>query len=269
MVVYCYKCGTQFQDGMNFCPYCGVRVNSTPERVVPGDPEKEKAINDVNKLLNYFSQKTAQYNEYDSVTGVLYKLRSGRNKILKILSIVSFVIGGILLLPSVFLFIKSFIQSHKTNMNIHTLGGLPGANMWLMLVVYSCVFLVAAVVLIIVDSFRKERFSQNLRLYVNRYYALSDELYLNYLAYKDCPIKAPFTNPGNIYVVQQTIMAGQADSIENAVAFLSARAANNRVEVYSNACAEFARRKAINFGRTEEASKLNAVFLPGNFFSTR
>jgi hypothetical protein len=254
---------------MNFCPYCGVRVNSVPERVVPGDPEKEKAINDVNKLLNYFSQKTAQYNEYDRVTGVLYKLRSGRNKILKRLSIVSFIIGGILLLPSVFLFIKSFIQSNNTNMNIHTLGGLAGANMWLMLVVYSCVFLVAAVVLIIVDSFRKERFSQNLRLYVNRYYALSDELYLNYLAYKDCPIKAPFTNPGNIYVVQQTIMAGQADSIENAVAFLSARAANNRVEVYSNICAEFAQKTSFEFRRNEEASKLNAVFLPGNFFSTR
>ena len=66
---------------MNFCPYCGVRVNNAQESDKPVDTEKterEKSLNEINKLLNYFSQKATEYKKHDRVTDILNKLRIGR-----------------------------------------------------------------------------------------------------------------------------------------------------------------------------------------------
>lgn len=259
----CSKCGKQIQDDMSFCPYCGAEAanRNKPETA---NSKSETALFEVKNLLNYFSQSADKYNEFDKLTATLHKLKAGRTGTQKLISRILLVVSVIMFLLLIAIIIYGVVRG---GINTNTLGGmayfLPGF-LFLYLGIFS---LAGGIALFIVDNSRNNRYMNNLKFYSNRYFELADELYLNYLNYKNCPIKPEFTNPANIFVVQKTLLSGQADSIDEAIALLSNSASSRKIEKHSKQCAQFTQKTAARFGRAKTACKLNAVFLPGNYFS--
>lgn len=272
----CSKCGKQLQDDVSFCSYCGTKVNNiepqnTSQKVNSKHSKpnnRETSIEQVKNLLNYFSQKSGTYNEFDKVTATLHNIRAGRSGTQKFLSRFFFLISSILLLLALSIAIAGIISNRQNN----TLGGLAnfsfGSMFFILFLILGIYSLAAGIVLFVVDNKRNNRYMNSLKFYSNRYFELSDELYLNYINYKDCPIKPEFTNPANIFVVQKTLLSGQADSVEEAVAVLS-NSADKKIKAYSEQCASFAKKTAARFGRAKIACELNTIFLPGNYFSRR
>jgi uncharacterized protein YaaR (DUF327 family) len=105
-----------------------------------------------------------------------------------------------------------------------------------------------------------------LDFYLNRYFELGNELYLNYINYENCPVNAEYTNPNNIFMIQRMLLSGQADTINEAITILSNSMKCTELNNYTKSVAEFAKRIAEENGRWETASAIKVVFLPGNYF---
>lgn len=259
--MFCNECGKEFQDDMNFCPYCGVRVNNAQESDKPVDTEKterEKSLNEINKLLNYFSQKATEYKKHDRVTDILNKLRIGRTGTQKKLSRVFLLISGILFMLFLAIVISQ-AATHRAYINSLSIIGIICFTFFVQ-------FLIAGIALLIVDSALDKKYINNAEIYSNRYFELTDELYVNYLSYDNCPINEQFTNPNNLFAVQKTLVFGEADSINEAISLLSNNVRCKNIEKRSKQVADFARENATQNRRKKTESAQNAIFLPGNYF---
>lgn len=193
---------------------------------------------------------------------MLDKLSKGRTKILKSLSYTFLLFGGILLL----FIIISAIPNFFTYSNDNRLIMFSGSTI-MVLLIYGILFLCPGIVLMIVDYSLNQKYLRNLDFYSTRYFDLSNVLYLNYINYENCPIKAQYTNPNNIFAIQNTLLSGRADTINEAITFLSNSMYCNELRDYTKRVAAFAKEIAVENGKSEAASTLNVVFLPGNYFS--
>ncbi len=257
--MFCQKCGKQIDDNSNFCVYCGARVNNIePENPILKTDKNNSSIYQVKNLLNYFSRKSDTYNKYDQITAMIYKFSKGRTKILKSISYGCLALAGLLLL----IFVISVISnSNYSNFSL--------VSTSIMLLIYCVIiFIGPGIVLMIVDRSLNNKFQRNLDLYLNRYLELSNELYLNYINYENCPIKAEYTNPNNIFMIKRMLLSGQADTINEAITILSNSMNCTELNNYTKSVAEFAKKIAEENERLETASTLSTVFLPGNYFYT-
>lgn len=67
---FCSKCGIQIQDGAKFCDGCGapVYVNTNipnNSQLYQTQEARKSSLEEMDRMINYFSQKQAQYDEYD------------------------------------------------------------------------------------------------------------------------------------------------------------------------------------------------------------
>lgn len=298
--MFCYKCGKQFQDGINFCPNCGAQISAYQGGLTSGVVEQTNVtpvysgaynreeirtseINNVKKLLSYFSLKTEQYNEYDLVCKELFRLKKGRRKSCAvwgwILTIGGIVSIGYSLINALMNYLSNRIPSQQNSVS-----GVVGElikddfgslkiqpNMiWIFFVIaafFALFFVLPGVLMIIVDKKKiKKGYLNEVECYTNKYYSLYDELYTHYFNYKNCPIGPEYTNPANIRVILDTIISGRADTTKEAINILVEDAHRNRMENYAAQTAEFAHQAAVNAGRAARASTVGAVFSAANFF---
>ena len=296
MVVYCYKCGTQFQDGINFCPKCGAKMNFAEGHAVQitgqsdyiqGRPVefnrgamREAEINEAKKMLSYFSIKTEQYNEYDNVCRELCKLKKGRRMSCAVWGWILTILGIISVVFSVFRGLLAYFSTHIPNLPteinriIYDVIGSNKINIstpwpYFIVAAIAVLFMVfPGVLMIIVDKRKiKKGYLNEVDYYTSKYYSLNYELYNHYIAYKNCPIGPEYTNPANIRVILDTIISGRADTIKEAINILVEDAHRKRMEDYAAQTADFARRAAVQAGRAARASTVGAVFSAANFFS--
>ena len=294
--MYCYNCGMQFQDSINFCPNCGAQINPANGNAVTtvgqkGRPSvldrgatRESEINEVKKMLNYFSVKTEQYNEYDNVCRELYRLKKGRRMSCAVWGWILTIAGIVSIGFSAFNWIISgfgnYIPRQQTTITYgdgysiyEDFGSLktPASSPWFFLAVIAFFVLFAVlpgVLMIIVDKKKiKKGYNDELAYYSNRYCDLCDELYDHYLKYGNCSIGPEFTNPSNLQVILNTILSGRADTTKEAINVLVEDAHRKRMENYAAQTAEFAQKAAVNAGRAARASTVGAVFSAANFFS--
>ncbi len=283
--MYCQKCSKQIDDNSKFCVYCGAPVNSNQAVSVQNSPYavnnvplgmpagaqgyvggfnrgnlREQEINEVRKMLNYFSLKTEQYNEYDSVCREFLRLKSGRRIAAIAWGCILTIAGGIL---TGFAIISAFSKLFN--------GYFNSAASTFLIALLTAVFLVLPGILLIMLDKKKIRveYNQQLTYYTNRYYDLSDELYNHYLNYKNCPIGPEYTNPSNIQVILDTIVSGRADSTKEALNVLVEDAHRNRMENYAAQAAQYAQQAAKQAGRAAAASNVGAIFSAANYFQVR
>ena len=284
--MFCYNCGKQLLEGAKFCPYCGAEnIIISSDSGIKNPPLYNKSqniqndkhtasIKEIQNVLNYFSQNANKYKEFDKVTAKLNVLRGGRSDIQKKLSRVLLLISAVVFLVILGIGITGIILSSRNNFRAYTntLGGLaffaPSSVLFIMFLYLWILSFVAGIVLLIVDKSRDNSYQNNLKFFSNRYFELSDELYLNYLNYNNCPVKAEYTNPANIFVIQKALLSGQAESIDEAIAKLSNSAGCSNAKKNSQQIASFAQKTALSFGRIKTSCQLNAVFLPANCFSS-
>lgn len=275
--MFCVKCGNQMSDDAKFCTKCGALASGNQNYVTvqpgyngavqngySGDFDRGSVrrteINEVRKMLSYFSQKTEQYNEYDYVCREFYRLKGGR-RIAAVAWGYILAIGGSIL--AVYLIGGAVIELIK--------GKPESAGTSFILGILAAFFLaLPGVLLILLDKkkIRKE-YNEQLAYYTDKYFGLSNELYNHYLNYKNCPIGPEYTNPANIQVILDTIISGRADTTKEALNVLVEDAHRNRMEDLAAQTAQFAQEAARQAGRAASASQIGAVFSAANYFQVR
>lgn len=85
-MAFCGNCGAEMQEGMRFCASCGTRWGEVGTMPVAASPApvadsiqntynlRNQNIGEIRRMINYFGQKQALYDEYESLQEELEKL---------------------------------------------------------------------------------------------------------------------------------------------------------------------------------------------------
>ena len=250
--MFCSYCGNQFADGMQFCLFCGqpdtgagMSAPAQPSYAPAGQPYygtpveqraniRQSETAELKKMIQYFSQKKDQYDEYDRVCERLDPRKRRKKVGLLVWGILIAIVGLIVSIVG--------IAAESTG---DFLVGL-------------CILLGGAAMIVGfgVSSSARER---NYQAACRRFDELTEELYQHYLNYGYCLVSAEYTNPSNLLAILQTIETGRADTIKEAVNILIEDAHRNRMEL-------LARQTAISSAAAARGAQTAAVFSAANFF---
>lgn len=245
--VFCPNCGTQCAEGTRFCPSCGssfLSDNTMQQYTAPQQytaqsvVEQRAAIRqgesaELEKMIQYFSQKSAQYDEYDFVCQRIdpryLKKKTG------------LLVWGIILASIGFLVLIATSANSSASVIAALMFMLGGGSM---------------ITGYILSSNAREK---NYAKYYQRFDELTNELYRHYQNYGYCLVSAEYTNPSNLIAILQTIQSGRADTIKEAVNILVEDAHRNNMEA-------FARQTAVSSAAAARGANAAAVFSAANFF---
>lgn len=220
-MAFCWHCGMELKDVMQFCPGCGTQQDSAslknpsssgdkPVTIQPTQPNVSQdvirtrftSMAEVLRMLKYFSEKSAVYDEYEMLQsrieelcptpdpnmGWLAKwLKYGYTKMLP------YEIGGILCLIGLASLSKSSTAA---------VGGF-----WLV---------VGILIMVLVTKKRTDRKNEVNRI-AQRINEISIELNNHYQAFGPCLVGYEFSNPKILYSIKSTIEAGRADTVKEAI----------------------------------------------------
>ena len=212
-MAFCGNCGAEMQEGMRFCASCGTRwgeVASVPMATTPAPMVdsfqntfniRNQNISEIRRMINYFGQKQALYDEYESLQEQLERLDpsttsnsgcltwySGYMKnIFPVLLIVLLIFGALGL----------FAQKDSALIGV--------------------VFLIIGVLLLVrffkKRSEKKETINQSYR----RINDIASELSKHYKAYGQCMVGYEYSNPRILSQIGAIIEKGRADTIKEAI----------------------------------------------------
>ncbi len=270
--MYCNRCGLQVAENSAFCPGCGQQIgvsvynNAGSERAALRQYELNEMVN----MINYFSIKGQQYAEYDYVMAELCRLRKQRSIPMLVWGIVLIYLGALgIPFMGAYLEFSNQSQYHVIRWDNIFISYLTGAFIGLFLLIPGVVLLC---------SFVKSKKQNNeiMSQFVNRYYELSDELYMHYIAYANCPIGPQYTNPSNLDVIYNTMVSGRADTTKEAINVLVEDAHRNRMEdiatqtaKYAAEAAQYAQVTAENTARAAKYSGVSALFSAGTYLKLK
>lgn len=250
---FCSKCGMQLQEGSNFCNGCGASVNINTQ-VNPSQETRKASLEEMDKMIKYFSKKQAQYDEYDNCVEQLSYYRNP-----------STVIRIDEKLPWKGPTGKPFI--------IIAIGILVFSFMWIMyayiafqdkskmiapviVLIIGIVMLVSGIVIrtkynSVYRSFNQhiktKQISEKERLikqYQDRCDQLSEELDTHFKNYGYCAVAESYTNPKILREIREPINIGRADTIKESMNLLVQDAHNAEMESHAAATANSARSAA-------------------------
>ena len=238
--MFCQKCGNQVDNNASFCPYCSSPISGAqPSRVSSvqmRQQTRQDEIGELDKMIQYFSQKQAQYDEYDAVCARLDPYYLRKRPSLIIWGLVSIATGILLLTGGVF--VVGIIA---------ILGG-------------------GALVFAFIKSTQAR--TKNYAAASQRYYELSEELYQHYINYGPCLVSASYSNPSNLAAIKQTIQSGRADTIADALNVLLDDEHKAAMEAYASKTLSSAQEAARAAGNAASSANTAAVFSAANFFYT-
>lgn len=264
--MFCSHCGKEIADNSTYCSYCGksmVNIAQT-QAMVYNQPQyyqrniqRQCEISEVERMINYFYQKSAQYNEYDAVNERLFKLRRSSPKFLLSLACIFFTISFLALIYLAVLFLtwesKSLIIFEYDYTDV-----VPA--------LVELLTFIPGIIFVVLYSKRLKRYNAETEYCLRRYYELADELYVHYVNYKNCPIGPEYTNPSNLQVIYQTIVSGRADSTKEALNVLVEDAHRKKMEQLAELTAQYAQAAAVNSARAASYARTGAIFAGANFF---
>lgn len=246
--MFCEYCGKPTGDNTRFCRYCGKKIRGENdsgfinERAV----QRNNEIEEMKRMINYFSKKQDVYDEYDEVTREIHSLSKTSNAASYLLMMgLLALIGGFFLSTSLW---------HTPQVGIGIAVCISGA-------VLSFIG-----ILMLVERSNNEKLLEEKQ---QRYFEISDELYNYYLEYQNCPIGPEYTNPANLGVILDTIISGRADTTKEAINILIEDAHRNRMEDIAAQTAEYTAKAAEQAGRAATGAKVAAFFSAANYLQTR
>ncbi|MBO4650340.1 MAG: zinc ribbon domain-containing protein [Clostridiales bacterium] len=220
-MAFCWHCGMELKDVMQFCPGCGTRqdasnmqiaqpsvIDSSAMRNISSGVSQDvihtrsDSLSEVNRMLRYFSEKSAIYDEYEILQNGIEELcptpdpnMGWISKWLKYgyLKTLPYWIGGILF----FIGLTSLSKSSTA-----AVGGF-----WMV---------VGILIMALVTKKRMDRKSEVNRI-AQRINEISIELNNHYQAFGPCLVGYEFSNPKILYSIKSTIEAGRADTIKEAI----------------------------------------------------
>lgn len=291
--MYCRNCGRVIADTETVCQYCGAYVGGYEQYPAsaygqgvsnyaqPGVRNygwnavdqrfevRQSETDELERMINHFSQKQAQYDEYDQVMRRLDPANRKKRVGLLVWGIIFCFISAVLFLvfyslsrslsyghPGYYSYASAiFKPSYRAGYSSNT------APMWLCGIVFFG-GLTMIIMFIITSVVRANNYSRAL----SRYEALSAELMDHYSAYLasrgHCLVSPEYTNPHNLAEILNVIRSGRADTIRDAVNILveDAHRFNMRAIARQNSAAAAA---------AASGAKAAAVFSAANFFISR
>lgn len=195
--------------------------------------QRQEEINEINRMISYFSKVQDAYDEYDRVCMQLNPANLRKRPGL-------LVWGIILLIPSVLLFIISLFTIRS-------------------LTIISLISCVGSILMIVGFGVTTGVRNRNFVVASRRYEELSEYLYKHYINYGECLIGPEYTNPSNLRVILQTIQSGRADNTKDAINVLVE-------DTYRNNMQAFAQQTAISSAAAARGARATAIFSAANFF---
>lgn len=243
--MFCNNCGKQNPDSAKFCSECGAPVSAqminnaykVNQHGMKREQTRNAEIMETERMIRYFSQKEASYNEYDYLCAQLIKFSKGKRHALLIWGIIISVFGTILF---------SLLTAKNTypELVVSIIPFLIGQGMIIGYIAYSI-------------SFGKKH-----KVTKERFNTVSNELAEHYSNYGVCAVGAEYTNPSNLIAILNTIKSGRADTIKEALNVLID-------DVYRNNMRSLAVQTARNTASAARAAKANIFFNAANFFTKR
>ena len=267
--MFCPKCGNPVTDGATFCPVCGASLLAAPGADAaqpapqyqqpayqqpayqqpqqpyyggynPGAAQQERMANmqEMDHLKGYFSQKTAEYDEYDAINATLDQYDKRRPGLL-VWGIILFVIGLITII--------GLIASEAD------VEDAPGV------IVGLIVWMLGSVGMILAFIFGTIARNKNKQAAVTRLVELTDELHTFFLNYGYCPVGEEFTNPAILGRIGDNLRSGRANNIQEAINIMFDDAHKSQMEYAAMETMHSARQAAAGATTT-------AVFAAASFF---
>lgn len=250
--MFCTKCGSNIPEGdAVFCPVCGntltapppvERYTYTPPVTRSYDPvgsrldSRQGEIEEVNRMISYFSKVSDKYAEYERVCVAL----DPRNKRKR----VGLLVWGIIIAVIGLTFAEAFNHSSQGMSTFGVITILGGVAMIIGYIASS--------------SARNTNYDDAYK----RFNQLTNELLRYYQGYGPCLVSAEYTNPNNLVAIRDTISSGRADNIKEALNVLIDDAHRNNMEA-------FARQSAISSAAAARGATAAAIFSAANLFRRR
>lgn len=264
--MFCSHCGKEMTVNGSYCSYCGkptnniVQVQPKPysqSQDYQRNIQRQCEISEVEKMINYFYQKSSQYNEYDLVNERLYKLSR--------YSPAHLIVWGCILLTlsmyGIIFMIVLLATWEAKNLDVFSYSYED--------IIYGVVFsatIIPGIILVFSYIKRFKKHNREMAHYLKRYDELSKELYIHYISYKNCPIGPEYTNPSNLRVIYQTIVSGRADTTKEALNVLVEDAHRKKMEDLAETTAQYAQAAAQASARAASSARTGAFFAAANFF---
>lgn len=256
-MAFCSKCGNQVAEGSAFCPQCGnqlgiVSVNGAqvPYKTPPVQtvPVRQQSLVEMHKMLDHFSKKTNEYNEYDQLNDRLAVMLRGYSAAGMVWGIILVVIFGLWTLAGFGGAIAAVEEGNATAL-----------ISCLISVFFLFVISAVGVMLIVLNVLGRKKHHQKVDWCRDRINDLAEELTQHFHAYGYCPIGPEYTNP---YILQQLtsiIQSGRAETPKEAINVLLDDAHKNSVEFAAMLTARNAQAAAAG-------ATASAVFSAASFF---
>ncbi|MBE7066561.1 MAG: zinc ribbon domain-containing protein [Ruminococcaceae bacterium] len=215
--MFCIYCGKQITDG-EFCPHCGKRIalsqtnyQPDPQAQILGDvydqllqvQAQKKAfhqseINSLDNAIHHFSQKKAEFDEYESVCNLVNYYAKGAKKGLIVWGAIIVSIGFLILYSAL---TGRVVQEDKVT-DILLLSVIPG----LLMIVGG----------ISMQINNRKKYTA----YQEQCANLLQELYIHYTKYPNCPVGPEYTNPKILVRIRNILISGRADTIKESINML-------------------------------------------------
>lgn len=258
--MYCPSCGSEIKPGERFCMGCGKRVDESREMSLKSEgvdntliqqgKTRIDAINEINRMIDYFSQKQNQYDEYDRCSQTIAVKKNGPSSALLVWGIVLIILGILLItgwIPTIIRQNPSFIyliQNRQKDIFVSII---------LLLVLF------AGIVMVVIYKMIDKRMHKEMYIAVSRMNTLALELTDHYNDYGFCFVGPEYTNPEILKLIANVLKAGRADTIKEAINVLLDDAHKTAMEFQSQLTAQAARQAA-------NGAKVAAVFSAARFF---
>ena len=237
--MFCNQCGKQNPDGARFCNFCGAPVSAQMMNVgQPRHQQRNAEIAELEKMIRYFSQNSALYEEYDRLTPLVDRTMKGCKHALLVWGIIAACIG-LLTVPMVILKINE--DNNYSSLILSLMYLLPGIGMIVGYVFYASAF--------------KKRAAKIFQ----RYDEVTAELIEYYQNYGICLVGPEYTNPSNLITIRDTIKSGRADTTKDAINLLLE-------DAYRNNMQQIAAQAARSAAAAARGAGVGAVFSAANFF---
>lgn len=245
----CQNCGKDLNQEAKFCDGCGTPISYSQQFTAQpvSYPAQKRNYNqermnvrigeiaELNRMIGYFSKKSAQYTEYDNVCARIDHLARGKKSALLVWGIIVASLGVL----SAF---ASFASREY------------GA-----LFIFFLIYIFPGAAMICGHVFSVRAYNKNVATANRRYDELTNELFNYYKAYGYCPVGAEYTNPSNLVAILNVIQSGRADTTKDAINVLVE-------DTYRCNMQKIAAQTARSAAAAARGAKTSAVFSAANFF---
>jgi Na+/melibiose symporter-like transporter len=185
-------------------------------------------------MYTYFSQKAAEYNEYDAINATLDEYDKRKPGLL-VWGIILFVIGFIMLI--------SFAESRDM-------------AQYIIVLIIWCLGSVGMILAFIFGTIARKR---NKEAALTRLVELADELHTHFVNFGYCSVGEEYTNPAILQAISENLRTGRATNIMDSINIMFDDAHKSQMEWAAMETAHSARQAAAG-------ATAGAVFAAANFF---